>query len=194
MFKKIDIEDLPSREKMRPRSVWVGEDRHRQNISRKVIQSYLGRSFDEFYSHICNPPPGKEKLYATVRDGVDKGWYFLDPHEMEKQVYFRPTMFYVENGIIREQEKLTYKVRKRVPKYIQVDGMFATTIDDIWYELKFQDLDVSNIYDHPYVRDVVAGWSSASYLWSFWGKPMYCVSKRQLSKKEKKRCVSSLNG
>lgn len=194
MFKKIDIEDLPSREKMRPRSVWVGENRHRQNLTRKVLKSYIGKTFDEFYSHICNPPKGKEKLYATVRENVDGGWIFLKTHEVEEIDSYRYSYrcFYLENGIIRYQKPQSYKWKKPGPKYIKIDDMYVTTIDGIWYELTFKDIDVDNLHSR-YIRDAVLGWSSASDTWIHWSRPMYCSKKRQLSKREKRKCVSLLN-
>lgn len=105
-------ESLPFRESMRVELKWWGyhgghytdiDNVSTWTVSRRIIEKYLGKSYDEAFSHYCQIAP-KYAQY-TFDDNLEKGKWFIEEYLTYKRYAYRKYYYIDDNGILCKTPK-----------------------------------------------------------------------------------------
>ena len=179
-------------------------------IHKKILGS-VGKKWDKIYSKLVKEIP------ARVRADMENGWWnawnveecpmFINgiPYDSAGRYELRKDQVYVDDqGILRKPPLQKKRVReKHAPNWVYFAGNILTTINEVWYELRFEkwdDVKVRNIYrwysqytknyvdhDHSYANDLILGQCSKWTCRNYWGTDIVCTKKLQCGKKMAKR-------
>lgn len=192
MKKKFDLEDQPARTGML-RKYW--SHRRRKCPADNYLRSFVGKRWNDCYSRLCNPPKGKEPMYARIRELLrdDEMGYFVAfdvemvDGEPVRRSGTRWFSFYVLDGILCEKKYKKHKsTYNRAPlrsfNWKKIDGKCYFELKGIYYEITFK------FFTEREHFDLLFGvfFSKQDALMSY-GAEIYAAEKHQLSSREKKK-------
>jgi hypothetical protein len=159
-----------------------GNDGYRRVVEYKIIQKWVeskvGEAFDDVWSEAC-------KLYDS-RTYVGKQTLDYISYLLEFSKY---SDYYLDNGIIKKRPKTVYKYPKRKSSIVYHSGQAYHRHDNIWYAVSVKTPAKNTKSGTYYIEDVFLGlltghsWIVERQLRSKYGSLIYCISKKQVSRR-----------